>query len=246
MNIDFLSTPYDIDSAVFLNQLPIVAFKTASADIVDLPLQEFLANTGKQVLIATGMATLGEVEDAVDLYRKASNDNIALLHCVSNYPCSRESLNLRVISTLQAAFHYVVGFSDHSEGTQAAVIAVSLGARIIEKHFTLDHDLPGPDHKASATPEEFDELVNAVRYAETALGSPVKRCQDEERQMAEVSRKSVVLRQQIRAGERLTMDHLIMKRPGTGLAAKELSRIIGRIVKSELPNDHLLRWCDFE
>jgi len=246
LEIDFISTPYDLDSAKFLDQLGVNFFKTASADIVDLPLQEFLANTGKSALVSTGMATLGEVEQAVKIYRKANNSNLTLLHCVSNYPCNAESLNLRVIQTLSSAFQVPVGYSDHSVGSQASAISIALGAVVIEKHFTLDRDLPGPDHKASSTPKEFEELVKAVRYAETALGSSFKECQEEEKQMAQVSRKSIVIRKSLKKSETLKKEHIIMKRPGTGLLAKEIPLLLGKSVNKDLEKNHMLQWNDLQ
>lgn len=246
IGIDFISTPYDVESAKFLNEIGLAVFKTASADIVDLPLHHYLATTDKPVIVATGMATMEEIETIVGIYNNAGNPSLVLLHCVSNYPCSNESLNLLVIKTLYAAFGKVVGFSDHTTGMMAAVMAVTLGAKIIEKHFTLDKTLPGPDHKASATPDEFCDLVVAIRQAEAALGSSVKQCQDEEKQMALVSRKSVVLKIAVQAGERLTMEHLVLKRPGTGLMAKEYPNILGKITRRDLPPNHLLQWNDLE
>jgi sialic acid synthase SpsE len=244
--IDFVSTPYDIDSARFLLSLGVSQFKTASADIVDLPLHEFLAGTGKPVMVATGMATLGEIDEAVQCYGDAGRKRLALLHCVSNYPCSDQSLNMRAMRTLADAFRLPVGFSDHSIDHQAAVIAVALGARVIEKHFTLDKALPGPDHKASSTPDEFATLVNAVRRAELSLGSPLKRCQSEEACMARVSRKSVVTLAPIARGQYLDRALLTMMRPGTGLAARDIPRITQLRARHDLPAGHLLAWEDLE
>lgn len=246
VGIDFLSTPYDIDSARFLTELDVKIFKTASADLVDLPLQQYIASTGKPTIVATGMASLGEVEQVVNIFEKAGNPHLVLLHCVSNYPCSDASLNLRAMNTLGHAFGLPVGYSDHSDGFLAAVISVSMGAKVIEKHFTLDKTLPGPDHKASSTPEEFAELVKNVRRAERMLGSPRKACQAEERQMAQVSRKSIVLARAMRAGEILTPGDLCMMRPGTGIPASFISRVEGVRVKTDLDAMHQLHWNDLE
>ena len=243
-NIDFISTPYDIKSAKFLNELGVSTYKTASADIVDLPLHEYLAATNKNVIIATGMATLGEVDEALSLYEDKTN--IALLHCVSNYPCSKESLNLRAMTTLKNTFNVQVGFSDHSIGPHAASLAVALGASIVERHFTLDKTLPGPDHKASSTPAEFRDYINYIRAAETALGSSRKQCQEEEAQMASVSRKSIVLRHGLKEGHVMTKDDLTLKRPGTGLYAREMKNILNRRVRTDLAKDHILSYFDLE
>jgi len=187
VGIDFLSTPYDMNSVKFLAEMDVKTFKTALADLVDLPLQQYIASTGKPAIVATSMASLGEVEQVVNIFEKARNPNLVLLHCVSNYPCSDASLNMRAMTTLAHAFNLPVGYSDHSEGHLAAVISVAMGAKVIEKHFTLDKSLPGPDHRASSTPEEFTELMQNVRRAEHMLGSSRKACQAEERQTAEVS-----------------------------------------------------------
>lgn len=242
--IEFISTPYDIESVDFLAQIGVSVFKTASADIVDLPLQRSLAKKRKPVIVATGMASLVEIEEVVALYRGEGHEQLVLLHCVSNYPCSDASLNMRAIPVLKSAFDTVIGFSDHSVGPQAAVISVALGAKVIEKHFTLDKNLPGPDHRTSVTPEEFADLVQSVRRAELSLGHPSKSCQEEERQMALVSRKSVFLKKELSIDERLTMEHITMKRPGTGLLARELPKLVGRTAKRHLPCDHMLTWDD--
>ena len=164
--IEFISTPYDVESAEFLNKLGVQTFKTASADIVDLTLHKFLSKTGRNVIIATGMASLGEIEEVVNLY--PDKNKITLLHCVSNYPCSIESLNLKAMQTLKGAFSVNVGYSDHSIGSLAATLSVALGATVVEKHFTLDKALPGPDHRASSDCLEFSKLVDSIRAAEVA------------------------------------------------------------------------------
>jgi len=246
VGIDFLSTPYDIESARFLNELNVKFFKTASADIVDLPLQEYIASTGKPAIVATGMANLGEIEEVVNIFEKAGNPNLILLHCVSNYPCSDASLNLRAMNTMSRAFGLPVGYSDHSEGFLAAVLSVSMGAKVIEKHFTLDKTLPGPDQATASTPAEFAELRQNVRRAECMLGSMRKACQAEERQMAQVSRKSLVLARAVSAGETLAASDLRLMRPGTGIPASFISRIDGLRVKIDLDALHLLRWDDLE
>lgn len=245
VGIEFLSTPYDVDSAKFLHEeLDVRLFKTASADIVDFPLHQYIASTGKHSIVSVGMATLGEIEDVVNIYRSSGSQNLTLLHCVSNYPCADESLNLNVMTTLKNAFQLQVGYSDHSIGYEAAVLSVAFGAKIIEKHFTLDRNLAGPDHLASSTPQEFAELKIAVRRAEKMLGSPVKRCQDEEKQMASASRKSITLGCDLRAGDKIDRNHLVMRRPGTGLSAKELEKVSGMKVKSDLSAGHQLALSD--
>lgn len=246
IGIEFMSTPYDVRAATFLHELGVNTFKTASADIVDLRLHEYLAGTGKRCLVSTGMATLDEIEDVLAVYREARSRNVVLLHCVSNYPCSLNNLNLNVLLTLRQKFGLEVGYSDHSPGQTAACLAVALGATVIEKHFTLDKSLDGPDHKASASPEEFSAMVQAVRQALIALGSGDKRCQDEEAQMRMVSRKSVVLSGGMQKGQVLRKEHLDLKRPGTGLYASAIPGLVGRAIKRDLPKDHIVSWSDVE
>lgn len=244
--IEFISTPYDVDSARFLKELGVEVFKSASADLVDLPLQEFLARNADYCLVSVGMATLGEVEDAANLYRKYENENVVLLHCVANYPCSDKSLNLRVLQTLKRTFGMQIGYSDHSIGSLAASLSTALGARVFEKHFTLDKDLPGPDHKASVTPDEFREVVENIRRTELMLGSSVKRCQDEERQMSQVSRKSIVVNRELPAGTFINREDLTTKRPGTGIPASRFGEVIGKKTRSALDRDHVLSFLDLE
>jgi len=184
--IDFISTPYDVDSAKSLFDMGCRVFKTASADIVDLRLHRYLADNAKTVVISVGMATLGEIEDVLSVYQKSSAELI-LLHCISNYPCSDDSVNMNVMRTLQSAFGKHVGFSDHTVGSVAAVLSVSFGAGFIEKHFTLDKNLPGPDHAASSTPSEFRNLVDSCIRANTMLGGSKKLIQSEELGMRSVS-----------------------------------------------------------
>jgi N,N'-diacetyllegionaminate synthase len=245
-SIEFLSTPYDIESAHFLNSIGVKAFKTASADIVDLPLQHFIASTGKPAIVATGMATLGEIERVVQIYDTARNPNLILLHCVSSYPCSDLSLNLRSMNTLGDAFHVPYGYSDHSTGFLAAVISVSRGAKVVEKHLTLDKDLPGPDHKASSTPEEFTDLVANIRRAEIMLGSRQKIRQMEEGAMAIVSRKSIVLTHAMKAGSKLTIEDLGLQRPGDGIDPGFMAKVAGMVLRHDLQGGHQLKWVDLE
>ena len=244
-NIKFISTPYDIESAVFLSELGVTVFKTASADIVDLPLHEFLASTHKHIIISTGMASLGEIEEVLSIYKREKNFNVSLLHCVSNYPCSYQSLNLNVLKTLKNAFELPVGFSDHSVGPYPAVASVALGATIIEKHFTLDKEMEGPDHKASNTPEEFSILVEAIRIAEASLGSKVKSVQSEEVEMLKISRKSLFLAKNIKKGNIINKSDLTLKRPGDGLYANLIPLIIGREASKDLKKNEMLKYGDF-
>lgn len=246
LNIEFLSTPYDVESAKFLSTLGVGMFKVCSADLIDLPLHRYLASTGKPVILSTGMATLAEIDEALMVYRECNHDKINLMHCVANYPCAAESLNMRALRLLHDAFDLPVGYSDHSIGPSAAILAVALGARVIEKHFTTDKSLPGPDQKASCDPVELRTLVKAVRDAEVMLGEPVKKCQDEERGMYEVSRKSLTLARDVRKGTVIQAADLTTKRPGTGIKPNQISAIVGRVATEDLAANSLLRYGDFK
>lgn len=227
--LKFISTPYDIDSAEFLNNtLDVDYFKIASADIVDIPLLEYVASTRKSIILSTGMATLGEIEKAFLILKPLVGSQLSLLHCVSNYPCSDQSLNLNVIPTLRCAFNVPVGFSDHSVDGIAAISSVALGASIIEKHITLSKEMVGPDHSCSMEPDEFTSYVASLRRAYSMLGSPVKSVQSEEKDMRSVSRKSLHASRDIEVGELLSDHDFYLTRPGTGLHYEYLECLIGK------------------
>ena len=246
--IDFLSTPYGVNDAKFLLGLGVKCFKIASADIVDHDLLHFTASTGLPVILSTGMATLGEVDKAYEIFEKYGppSKRLILLHCVSNYPCKSENLNLNVLKTLRQAFQCEVGYSDHSEGNEAALCSIALNSTVIEKHFTLDKHLPGPDHYASATAEEFTALVKSIRKAESLLGSPVKKVQEEEKEMRLVSRKSLTYVKDLPAGHQLTEADFVLKRPGTGIVAYDKKHILNRKLKHAVTTNSLADLKDVE
>ena len=220
--------------------------RLASADLVDLKLLQAVAKTYKPVILSVGMANLGEIEQALQIFNEYAPEDIVLLHCVSNYPCADKSLNLNVMKTLEAAFPHPVGYSDHSVGNLAAVISIVLGAKVIEKHFTLDKSLSGPDHAASTTPAEFRDLVEAIRRAEIMLGSGKKTCQVEEEQMSLVSRKSITLAKDMCKGEVISENDLVMMRPGTGLRANSIQDIVGKCLRKDMGAYSLLDWTDID
>ena len=244
LNIEFLSTPYDIESVDLLEQLKVKRYKVASADLVDMLLHKRILQTKKPVILSTGMATIEEIRKTVEFYKKNNMKKITLLHCVSNYPCSYKSINLNIIPKLKKLFNLPIGFSDHSEGNIAAILSVSLGGIMIEKHFTLDKNLPGPDHKASSTPREFSTLVKTIRAAETMLGNDQKKCQLEEREMRRIGRKSITLKRSMRCGEIINEKDIIMKRPGTGLNGQKIYMIIKKKLKKNFKKDHQIRKQD--
>tara|TARA_E500000178_G_scaffold344382_1_gene392551 strand:- start:58 stop:1068 length:1011 start_codon:yes stop_codon:yes gene_type:complete len=243
--INFLSTPYDINSAKFLKKLGCRIFKTASADIVDLELHAYLAKTKKKVLISTGMSNLEEINQCVKIYKKYSNNKYVLLHCVSNYPCSFKSLNLKAISLIKERFKSKVGYSDHSNGYLAAVTSVVLGASVVEKHFTINRGLPGPDQKASSTPNEFSKMVREIRKTELILGKKIKKCQKEELQMSRVSRKSLTLIKNIKKKQVLKRNYLKLKRPGTGIYFNKINKLLGKKARKDFKKNYQIREKDF-
>ncbi len=246
IDIDFLSTPYDLDSAKFLNKIGCKIFKTASADIVDLELHTYLAKNKKKVIISTGMSNFQEIDKCIKIYRKHSNKNFILLHCVSNYPCSLKSLNLNIIPKLKKRYKCTVGYSDHSVGSIASILSVALGAKVIEKHFTINKNLSGPDQKASDLPKDFKKMVEEIRSAEIALGKSVKKCQPEETQMSKVSRKSLTLNKNILKGQEIKRSSLVMKRPGTGIFFYNLSKVLGKKVKKNLKKNYQIKLSDLK
>lgn len=245
LNIEFISTPYDPESADHLIKLGCRYIKTASADIVDHRIHTVISKADIQPIIATGMATYEEIESVLEIYKYAVKKPI-LLHCVSNYPCSHESLNLRVIPEMAAKFNCEVGFSDHSIDEKAALASYVLGSRYFEKHFTLDKNAIGPDHSASSNPQELMFLISELHKLELMLGNPQKAVQDEETQMKEVSRKSIHTSKVIEKGAIFVDDNLTMIRPGGGLSGSFYQEILGKAATKNLPAGHQINLDDFE
>ena len=230
----FLSTPFDEERANMLEKLDIVAFKIPSGEITNLSFLEHVARKGKPLIVSTGMSTLGEVEKAVHTILKTGNQQLVLLHCVSNYPANPTDVNLKSIGTLANAFKLPVGYSDHTLGIEISLAAVAMGAVIIEKHFTLDRTLPGPDHQASLEPAELTKLVKGIRKVESAMGNGLKAPADSEKKNALVVRKSLVAANDITAGSELTEEFLVPKRPGSGLPPDMHRYLVGRRVKQDI------------
>lgn len=226
--IAFLSSPFDELAADLLEAIGVSAFKTPSGELTNLPLLQHIAAKGMPMLVSTGMATLGEVETAVRAIEAAGDPQVVLLHCLSNYPADPAETNLRAMATMRAAFGLEVGYSDHTSGLEVAFAAVALGAVVIEKHFTLDRSLPGPDHQASLEPAELEALIRGIRTIEHALGDGHKRPQPSELDTARVARKSLVASVAIPAGTVLSHDMVAVRRPGTGLPPAMLEQIAGR------------------
>ena len=229
--IEFMSTPFDPESALYLKRLGVRRLKVPSGEVTNLPLLRLMGGLGLPVILSTGMADLTEVEAAVTALQGAGCRELSILHCVSNYPATPEATNLRAMDTLA----YAVGLSDHTEGTTIAVAAVARGATILEKHFTLDRGLPGPDHQASLEPGELKALVRAVRDVTAALGDGVKRPVASELPIRDVARKSLVTTHDLPAGATLRAGDLVILRPGTGLPPARLDDVIGRRTARAIP-----------
>lgn len=240
--IQFLSTAFDLESVRFLMELNLPMFKIPSGEITNLPYLRMIGGADKPVVLSTGMATLSEVEAAVDALEAEGlkRQDLTILHCNTEYPTPFSDVNLRAMCSLGAAFGVLVGYSDHTPGITVAIAAVALGASIIEKHFTLDRNLPGPDHQASLEPDELVALVRAVRDTETALGDGIKRPTKSESKNKEIARKSIVAARPIRMGEAFQEDNITVKRPGTGLSPMEWDNVLGQPAPRDFAPDELI------
>ena len=243
--IKFLSTPFDIDSIHFLNDLQ-DGWKIPSGEITNYPYLVEIAKTKKNVIMSTGMSTIEEIGDAMTVLTDNGCPEVTLLHCNTQYPTPFWDVNLRAMLTLQQEFRCEVGYSDHTHGIEVPVAAVAMGARVIEKHFTLDRHMEGPDHKASLEPAELSAMVQAIRHIEDALGDGVKRVTDSERENMAVARKSIVAAKDIEAGEVFTEENLTTKRPGTGISPMRWQGILGRKAQQDYEEDELIEIKELE
>lgn len=240
--IRFFSTAFDTDSFDMLMDMGLDQVKVPSGELTNLPLLRHMTRHGLPVMLSTGMATLGEVEAAVDVIERNGTPRrlITVLHCTTEYPAPMEDVNLRAMLSMKVAFGVQVGYSDHTPGIEIPVAAVALGATIIEKHFTLDCNLPGPDHKASLEPDRFKAMVDAIRNVEIALGDGIKRPSASELNNKPIARKSLVAARRIRAGERFSAENLAAKRPGTGISPMQWDEVIGRVAARDFNTDELI------
>jgi N,N'-diacetyllegionaminate synthase len=246
LGLVFISTPFDEDSSDFLESLGVPAFKISSGDLTNLPLLGHLANKHLPLIVSTGMASLEEVDTAVEVIASHDNSLVALLHCVSNYPALPEDCNLRAIETLRHRFGVPVGWSDHTQGLDIATAAVALGADILEKHLTLSSNLPGPDHSASLAPEDFGEMVKAIRRVELALGNGAKRRVRSEEAIAVVARRSLHWSNGLSVGAIVRREDLIALRPGTGISPSQREGLIGRKLKRPVREAEMVSESDLE
>ncbi len=241
-NIRFFSTGFDIESVNLLVDLGQDLFKVPSGEITNLPYLRHIGGLGKTVILSTGMSTLGDIEAAIDVLELAGTPRtqITVLHCTTEYPTPMAEVNLRAMLSIGSAFGVAVGYSDHTSGIEVAIAAVAMGATVIEKHFTLDRNLPGPDHQASLEPAELKAMVSAIRNVEVALGDGVKRLTPSEARNKPVARKSLVASQAIKAGERFSAQNLTAKRPGTGISPMRWDEVIGRVAGHDFSADELI------
>lgn len=235
-NIKFISSPFDLESVDFLNAIGLDTFKIPSGEITNYLYLKKIATLNRKIILSTGMATVDEIKEALDIL-KENTENIILLHCTSAYPASMQEVNLKAMCTMKQIFHKEVGYSDHTLGIEVAVAAVALGACVIEKHFTLDRYLPGPDHTMSLEPNEFKKLVESIRNIEQALGDGIKKPTVTELINREFVRKSLVAAKVIRQGEVFSEDNLCAKRPGNGISPMQLNRLVGCNAKRNYEKD---------
>jgi N,N'-diacetyllegionaminate synthase len=240
--VAFCSTPFSIEEVDLLESLNVPFFKIASMDIVHLPLLRYVAQKGRPVVISTGMATLAEIEQAVEAVRREGNEQIILLHCVSIYPPDPETIHLRNMATLREAFDLPVGFSDHTLGTAIPLAAIALGACIVEKHFTLDQDMAGWDHAISANPEQLQAIVEGGQSIFAAMGSGRRIVSDAEIEKRKRFRRSLIARRKLERGHLLTDSDFDAKRPGTGIAPNEIQYALGRRLVTDVDAGHVIHW----
>ncbi len=258
--IIFLSTPFDYESVDFLEDL-VPLYKVGSGEITNLQFLKYIAKKGKPIILSTGMSSLGEVEEAINTIINANpsffistihhsssitDHPLILLHCVSNYPASFEEINLKAMLTLKKAFKLPVGYSDHTLGIEIPISAVALGAKVIEKHFTLDKNLPGPDHKASLEPQELKAMIIAIRNIEKALGNGIKKPNKSELEIMKVARRSLVAARDVKAGKVVQEEDIVIKRPGMGVSPKFREMIIGMCLSKDIKKDESFLWEHFK
>ncbi len=240
--IEFLSTAFDYESMDFLKGLPLKRWKVPSGEITNLPYLEYIGSIQSQVIVSTGMSELHEVKKAIEVLESkgTKRENITVLHCNTEYPTPFEDVNLRAMLTMGKEFDVHYGYSDHTQGVEVSVAAVAMGARLIEKHFTLDKAMPGPDHSASLDPGELKELVRSIRTVEKILGSSEKKPSPSEFKNREIARRSIVAKTEIREGETLTEENICVKRPGSGISPMKWYEVLGSVAKKNYEKDDLI------
>lgn len=238
--VDFLSSAFDLDSIDLLNELDMKVFKIPSGEITNYPYLVKTAQQGKDIILSTGMSDLSDIEKALDVLKENGATKVTVLHCNTEYPTPMQDVNLLSMNTIKTAFNTEVGYSDHTLGIEVPIAAVALGAKIIEKHFTLDNRMEGPDHKASLEPDELKNMVDAIRNIEKALGSSVKKPTPSEYKNIGIARKSLVAKCPIRKGDMFTQGNLTVKRPGNGISPMEWKDFIGKVAVKDYEEDELI------
>ena len=238
--ICFLSTPFDMDSIDFLNSIDMPFWKIPSGEVTNLPYLTALAKTGKPIVMSTGMCDIAEIEAAMNVLKDNGVKSIKLLHCNTEYPTPFEDVNLLAMNTMKNTFGVEVGYSDHTKGIEVPIAAVALGATIIEKHFTLDRNMEGPDHKASLEPDELATMVSSIRHIEKALGTGEKKPSNSEKKNKAVARKSIVAKENIKKGEFFTEENITVKRPGNGISPMKWYEVVGMKAGRDFQKDELI------
>lgn len=239
-NIEFMSTAFDFDSIDFLDSLEMGAWKVPSGDITNLPYLIKIANLNKPVILSTGMSTIEDIRNAIKVLTENGVAELTVLHCTTEYPTPFEDVNLRAMNTIKEEFKVKVGYSDHTKGIEVPIAAVALGATVIEKHFTLDRNMNGPDHKASLEPIELKAMIDSIRHIEMALGNGMKQPAESEKKNMAVARKSIIASQEIKLGEIFTEENLTVKRPGDGISPMRWFDIIGKSASRDFEEDELI------
>ena len=242
-NIKFLSTPFDISSIDLLQKLDLDFYKIPSGEITNLPYLRYISLKGKPIIMSTGMASLEEIRNALNVFEDngLTRDNVYVLHCNTEYPTPFEDVNLFAMVTIKEELNVKIGYSDHTSGIEVPLAAVAMGASIIEKHFTLDRSLPGPDHAASLEPDELANMVKSIRNIEESLGNGIKKPSISESKNIPIARKSIVAKKHIKKGEKLTEDNITAKRPGIGISPMKWDEVIGRKAKYNFNVDDFIK-----
>lgn len=240
LDILFLSSPFDKESIEFLDKLGMKIWKIPSGEITNLPYLDLVAKKADRIILSTGMSNIKEIKKAIDVLKKYKSKEISILHCNTEYPTPMKDVNLNVIGTLKKHFNLEVGYSDHTLGIEVSIAAVAMGAKIIEKHFTLDKNMIGPDHRASLNPNELKLMINSIRNIEKAFGSYEKKITNSEKKNRKIARKSIVASKKILKGEILTEKNMTTKRPGTGICPMEWDNVIGKKAIMNFEEDEMI------
>lgn len=240
VGIGFISTPFDLDSIAFLETFDMDFWKVPSGEVTNLPYLEAIARTKRKVVMSTGMCNMNEIQDAIEVLEKNGTTEITLLHCNTQYPTPYEHVNLNAMNSIKDVLHKEVGYSDHTQGIEVPIAAVAMGATVIEKHFTLDKNMEGPDHKASLNPSELQQMVVAIRNIEQAIGNGLKEPSSSEMANKGVARKSIVASRSIKQGEVFSEENLTTKRPGTGISPMKWYEVIGKVASRDFSEDEII------